>query len=125
MKTFALLSLCLALTSCATSTNEKAASPTGAPGNLPQSSAECLAQNLQPGDPFPASAIPESALSKRQSGWVAIRYDVIAGAARNLEVVASTPAGVYDAAALQHAARYRDAKGSTVRGCVMTIEVKF
>lgn len=121
----ALLSLCLALISCATSTNEKPASLLEAQGTPPQSSAECLAQNLQPGDPFPASAIPESALSKRQSGWVAIRYDVLAGAAQNLAVVASTPAGLYDAAAMQHAARYRDPKGSTVRGCVITIEVKF
>ena len=62
----ALLSLCLALISCATSTNEKPASLLEAQGKPPQSSAECLAQNLQPGDPFPASAIPESALSKRQ-----------------------------------------------------------
>jgi hypothetical protein len=92
---------------------------------LAQSSAECLAQNLKPGDPFPASAIPEPALKNRQSGWVAMRYDVVAGAAQNITVVDSRPAGVYDAAALQHAARYRDPTRSTVRGCIMTIEVKF
>lgn len=129
MKTHALLPLCLVLASCATGTGRPPAAPAGttaAAGTLPpQSSAECLAQNLQPGEPFPASAIPEAALSRRQSGWVAIRYDVIAGEARNLEVVASTPAGLYDAAAMQHAAKYRDPKRSTVRGCVMTIEVKF
>ena len=125
MKSLLLLSLCLALASCATPTIEKQVSLEEARAKLPQSSAECLAQNLKPGEPFPASAIPESALSKRQSGWVAMRYDVIAGTAQNIAVVTSTPAGVYDAAAVQHAAKYRDPKGATVRGCIMTIEVKF
>jgi hypothetical protein len=92
---------------------------------LPLSSSECLAQKLKSGEPFPASAVPEVALSKKQSGWVAMRYDVIAGVAQNIKVVTSRPAGIYDAAALQHAAKYRDPTGSTVRGCVMTIEVKF
>lgn len=92
---------------------------------LAQSSPECLAQNLKAGDPFPAHAIPELALKNRQSGWVAMRYDVVSGVAQNITVVDSRPAGVYDAAALQHAARYRDPSRSTVRGCIMTIEVKF
>ena len=133
----ALLSLCIVLASCATSTG-LGTSSTGssntnqtyvpleeARATLPQSSAECLAQKLKSGDPFPESAIPAAALSNKQSGWVAMRYDVIAGAAQNIAVVASRPAGVYDAAAVQHAARYRDPRGSTVRGCIMTIEVKF
>lgn len=123
----------LALAGCATGTGTGATSPASpayvsldeARPTLPQSSPECLAQKLQSGDPFPASAIPAAALSQRQSGWVAMRYDVIAGTAQNIAVVASRPAGVYDAAALQHAARYRDPTRSTVRGCVMTIEVKF
>ena len=138
----ALLSLCIVLASCATGTGPSPSSPSTststtsntnqtyvpleeARASLPQSSAECLAQKLKPGDPFPESAIPASALSNRQSGWVAMRYDVIAGAAQNIAVVESRPAGVYDAAAVQHAARYRDPRGSTVRGCIMTIEVKF
>lgn len=138
----ALLSLCIVLASCATGTGPSPGSPSTststtsntnqtyvpleeARATLPQSSAECLAQKLKPGDPFPESAIPASALSNRQSGWVAMRYDVIAGAAQNIAVVASRPAGVYDAAAVQHATRYRDPRGSTVRGCIMTIEVKF
>jgi hypothetical protein len=125
MKTLIPLSLCLVLASCATSTVERPVSLEEARAKLPQSSAECLAQNLKAGDPFPASAIPEAALSKRQSGWVAMRYDVIAGTAQNIAVVSSTPPGLYDAAAVQHAAKYRDPKGSTVRGCIMTIEVKF
>lgn len=124
-----LLSLCVVLASCATSTAERPASLgvslEEARAKLPQSSAECLAQNLKAGDPFPASAIPEAALSNRQSGWVAMRYDVVAGTAQNIAVVSSTPSGLYDAAAVQHAAKYRDPKGSTVRGCIMTIEVKF
>ena len=132
----ALLSLCGVLASCASgpgSSGSGSGSPNSqayvsleeARATLPQSSAECLAQKLKDGDPFPASAIPESALSKKQSGWVAMRYDVIAGVAQNISVVTSRPAGVYDAAALRHASRYRDPSGSTVRGCVMTIEVKF
>ena len=64
-------------------------------------------------------------MAKRQSGWVAVGYDVIAGVAQNLVVVASSPAGLYDAAALRHAARYRDPGKASVRGCVMTIDVKF
>jgi hypothetical protein len=89
------------------------------------SSPECMARKLKPGDPFPVSAIPEALLKKAQSGSVAMRYDVIAGVAQNIVVVASSPPGVYDAPALQHAARYRDPTGSTVRGCVMTIDIKF
>lgn len=92
---------------------------------LPVSSAECLASKIKPSEPFPASAIPESAMARRQSGWVAIRYDVVAGVAQNPAVVASSPSGLYDAAALQHAARYRDPGKATVRGCVMIIDVKF
>ncbi len=93
--------------------------------NLPFSSPECLAAKLPPGEPFPASAIPSAALANRQNGLVAIRYDVIAGVAQNLQVVSSSPAGLYDAAAVQHAAKYRGPVSSTVRGCVTAIEIKF
>jgi len=50
---------------------------------------------------------------------------MVAGAAQNLEVVSSTPSGLYDAAAMQHAARYRAPTKVSVRGCVTIIEVKF
>ena len=93
--------------------------------NIPFSSPECLAAKLPAGEPFPASAIPASAQANRQSGLVAIRYDVVAGAAQNLQIVTSSPAGVYDAAAMQHAAKYRAPTSATVRGCVTVIEVKF
>ena len=93
--------------------------------NLPFSSPECLAAKLPTGEPFPASAIPAAAQSNRQSGLVAIRYDVLAGVAQNLQLVSSSPAGLYDAAAMQHAANYRAPISSTVRGCVMIVEVKF
>jgi outer membrane biosynthesis protein TonB len=137
LKYAALVSTSLALAGCATGTGTSTGTSASGASNppyvsldearptLPQSSAECLAQKLKSSDPFPASAIPAAALSQRQSGWVAMRYDVIAGTAQNIAVVASRPAGVYDAAALQHAARYRDPTRSTVRGCIMTIEVKF
>lgn len=135
LKHAALLWLCVLLAACATGAGTAPSVGNAAPAAyvsldearaaLPQSSAACLAQKLKASDPFPASAIPDAALSQRQSGWVAMRYDVVAGTAQNIAVVASRPAGVYDAAALQHAARYRDPSKSTVRGCVMTIEVKF
>jgi hypothetical protein len=93
--------------------------------DIPFSSPECLAAKLRQGEPFPASAIPPAALASRQSGWVAVRYDVLGGSAQNLAVVASEPPGLYDAAALQHAAKYRDPGKTNVRGCVTTIEVTF
>lgn len=127
MKSLLLLGLPLVLVACATDTRQAAPvlSLEEARAKVPQTSPECLAQNPRPGEPFPASAIPAEAMAKKLSGLVAMRYDVIAGAAQNIEVVASTPPGVYDAAALQHAARYREPRGITVRGCIMTIEVKF
>src|SRR5512141_1683686 len=96
---------CLALAACATTSGDK-------PGDavlpldqmrakLPHSSPECLAKKLKPADPFPASAIPSEAMAKRQSGFVAIRYDVADGVAQNLELVGSSPPGLYDAAAMQ------------------------
>ena len=93
--------------------------------NLPFSSPECLAAKLPAGEPFPASAIPVAAQSNRQSGVVAIRYDVVAGVAQNLQVVSSSPAGLYDSAAMQHAAKYRAPISATARGCVTIVEVKF
>lgn len=123
--TLAALSASLLLAACATKSTQPYVPLDEVRASLPQSSAECLAQKLKSGEPFPAAEVPEAALSQRLSGWVAMRYDVIAGQAQNIVVVESRPAGVYDAAALKHAARYRDPRGSTVRGCVMTIEVKF
>ena len=126
MKLLSCLCLSLLVAGCATGTRE--APPVSideARAKVPQTSPECLAQNPKPGEPFPASAIPTEAMSKKQGGLVAMRYDVLAGVAQNIAVVASTPPGLYDAAALQHAAKYREPRGITVRGCIMTIEVKF
>ena len=117
------------LGACATPTPERAADAVAAQpvdrSNLPFSSPECLAARLPSGEPFPASAIPAAAQASRQGGLVAIRYDVIDGAARNLQLVKSSPPGLYDAAAMQHAARYRTPTPVTVRGCVTVIDVKF
>lgn len=122
-----MLSLALVLAACATGTGtgERSAAPAASPPGLPHSSAECLAAKIKPGEPFPASAIPGDVLRKAQSGWVAIRFDLVAGRAQNVAVAASNPAGLYDSYALQHAVKYRDPGGATVRGCVMTIDVKF
>ena len=124
--TLLVLSVGFLLTACAgTKINEAAAPQPVERSNLPFSSPECLAAKLPPGESFPASAIPAAALERRQSGIVAIRYDVVAGVAQNLQLVSSSPAGLYDAAAMQHAAKYRASTNSTVRGCVTIIEVKF
>ncbi len=121
-----LLLLSLTLASCAVTKGPDAGAPLPVDrANLPFSSPECLAAKLPSGEAFPASAIPAAALANRQSGLVAIRYDVIAGVAVNLQVVSSSPAGLYDAAAMHHAAKYRTSTSSTVRGCVTIIEVKF
>ena len=120
---------CLGLAACATTSGDKpvdASTPLEQlRAKMPHSSPECLAKKLKPADPFPASAIPSEAMTKRQSGFAAIRYDLADGVAQNLELVGSSPPGLYDAAAMQHAARYRDPGKTTVRGCVMIIDVKF
>ena len=122
----AALWLSLALTACAIPTDHRLAQPgAAAPPARPQSSAECLAAKIKPGEPFPASAIPDEVLRKQQSGWVALRFDLVAGKTQNVVVVSSNPTGVYDSYALQHAIKFRDPAGTTVRGCVMTIDVKF
>lgn len=125
MKILALLSISIALASCATQTAQMTNSPAASGAKPYASSPECLAANLKPSEPFPASAIPEAILKKTQNGFVAIRYDVVAGRAQNTVVVASNPPGLYDSYALQHASRYRDPSGKTIAGCVMTIDIKF
>ncbi len=119
-----LLSLCAALllTACA-SPGPGPAAP-GAAQAL-QVSPECQAARLKPADPMPVSAIPDDVLRKAQSGYVAVRYDVVAGKARNPVVVASEPAGLYDAYVLRHAAAYSEPTGATVRGCIMTTNIRF
>jgi hypothetical protein len=99
----------------------------GAAGDaaMPQMSPECLAARLRPADPLPASAIPDEVLRKAQSGWVAVSYDVIGGRAQNVKVVASQPAGLYDPYVLRHAAAYSEPTGATVRGCILTTNIRF
>ncbi len=125
MKRLSLLACVLLLAACASAPTGGDSSTPISKANIPFSSPECLAAKLRQGEPFPASAIPAAALANRQSGWVAIRYDVLAGRAQNLAVVGSNPPGLYDAAALQHASTYRDPNKADVRGCVTTIEVTF
>jgi hypothetical protein len=118
--------IALALAGCAGLKTSDSVSPQPVErAGLPFSSPECLAAKLPPGESFPASAIPAAALANRQSGVVAIRYDLVGGAAQNLQVVASSPAGLYDSAAMQHTAKYKAPISSTVRGCVTVIDVKF
>ena len=90
-----------------------------------QATPECLAAKLRPAEAMPVSLIPDDLLRKAQSGWVAVRYDVVAGKARNAVVVASDPPGLYDAYALKHADSYTEPTGANVRGCIMTTNIKF
>ena len=108
----------LMLASCATPVPSTLA-------EVPQASPECLAAKLRPAAPMPASAIPDDVLRKAQSGWVAVSYDVVAGKAENIKVVASNPPGLYDPYVLRHASSYTDPTGATARGCVMTTNIKF
>ena len=99
-----------------------------APINSPapsQASPECLAANLRAGDPLPASAIPDEILRKAQSGWVTVTYDVVAGRAQNLKVAASNPPGLYDSYVLRHVSNYTEPSRATVRGCLVTTNIKF
>ncbi len=129
MKNILLLLFCLVLASCATAPAGPGggASPGAAAGAAPltQSSADCLARNIKPGPPLQAGSIPEAVLRQRQNGSVAIRYDLANGTPQNVKVVASTPPGLYDGPALEHAAKFRDPGRNTVAGCVMTVDVKF
>ena len=88
-------------------------------------SAECEAANLKPPEPMQVGAIPASLLQQGKSGWVSVRYDVVAGKARNAVVVASEPPGLYDKYVLQHANTYAEPTGATVKGCLATTNIKF
>jgi len=115
---------CLLLAACATP-GSQAPTPTSVDAALLQVSPECKAANLRPADAMPVTLIPDDVLRKAQSGWVAVRYDVVAGKAANATVVASQPPGLYDAYALRHAQAYTEPRGATVRGCIMTTNIKF
>lgn len=123
MRTLTPAFLALVLASCATQAPPP--SPGGAAAAVPAVSPECLAAKLRPADPMPASMIPDEVLRQARSGWVAVRYDVVDGKARNAVVVASDPPGLYDAYVLRHARAYTEPTGATVRGCIMTTHVKF
>jgi hypothetical protein len=123
MRLLALIPCCLALASCAT---QPSPSPSAGPqGAAIAVSPECLAAKLRPADPMPVSMVPEDVLRKAQSGWVAVRYDVVKGKATNAVVVSSEPPGLYDTYVLRHASAYTEPTGATVRGCIMTTNIKF
>lgn len=123
MRLLALIPCCLALASCAT---QPSSSPSAGPhGAAIAVSPECLAAKLRPADPMQVSMVPEDVLRKAQSGWVAVRYDVVNGKATNAVVVSSEPPGLYDAYVLRHASAYTEPTGATVRGCIMTTNIKF
>jgi hypothetical protein len=90
-----------------------------------QPSAECLAARLKPAEPMPIAAIPDDVLRKAQSGWVAVRYDLVSGRTRNPVVVSSSPPGLYDSYVLRYVNAYVEPTGATVPGCIMTTNIKF
>ncbi len=90
-----------------------------------QPSAACQAAKLRAVEPLPVSLIPDAVLRLARSGSVTVRYDVVAGKATNAKVVASEPAGLYDAYALRHAGAYTEPTGATVSGCIMHTSIKF
>lgn len=111
----------LLLTACASAPPP----PASVDAALLQVSPECKAAALRPADAMPVALIPDEVLRKAVSGWVAVRYDVLGGKAANATVVASQPPGLYDAYALRHAQAYTEPTGATVRGCIMTTNIKF
>ena len=124
MRNLLSLAACAVIAACANVSPSPGSMP-NASADLLKASAECAAAKLKSATALPASAIPDDILRKAQSGWVSIRYDVIAGKAQNLKVVSSSPPGLYDAFVLRHASTYAEPTGSTVRGCVMTVNIKF
>ena len=71
---------------------------------------------------------PEAARAEGIEGWVRLRYDIsIDGRVENLRVLASSPPGVFDAAALAAVAQWRyrvaviDGVPSAVSGVVSTL----
>ena len=71
---------------------------------------------------------PEAAKAQGVEGWVRLRYDVtLDGRVENLEVVESSPPGVFDAAAMAAVAQWRyraaviDGSPSAVSGVVSTL----
>jgi hypothetical protein len=125
MRTTIPLLATLLLAACASQPPAGSATGTGAGSAAIQVSPECLAAKLRPADPMPVSLIPDDVLRQARSGYVAIRYDVVAGKATNAVVVASEPRGLYDAYALRHASTYSEPTGATVRGCIMTTNIRF
>lgn len=123
MRPLALTCLSLLLASCATQ-GPSSSSP-AAREDLLKASPECQAANLRPVDPMPVSMVPDEVLRQARSGWVVVRYDLAGGRLRNAVVVASEPAGLYDAYVLRHASAHVDPTGATVRGCIMTTHIRF
>lgn len=123
-----LAALALALSGCATGPGGAmpgAAAATAGGEDLTRNSAECEAARLQPPAPMPVADLPDSVLKSRQSGWSTVRYDVVNGRPQNLRVVSSSPPGLYDPYALQHARRYSDPGGGSARGCIMTVNIRY
>lgn len=108
---------CLALAACASSPPMSSASLRPSP--------ECEAARLKPPEPLAAGSIPDDVLRQARSGWVAVRYDVVGGKARNVAVVASDPPGLYDPYVLRHASAYVEPSGATVVGCLATTTIRF
>lgn len=123
MRLLTAFAACGLFASCASSPPPTTAGANAAAALQP--SPECETARLRAPEPLPVTSIPEEVLRKARSGWVAVRYDVVAGKARNVTVVSSEPPGLYDAYVVRHASGYTEPTGATVRGCIATTNIKF
>jgi TonB family protein len=65
---------------------------------------------------------PVEAVRNEQQGWVQFRYDVSEGRVSNVEVVASSPKGVFEQAVLDGATKLRFDSRKNAKGCLMVYE---
>jgi TonB family protein len=69
-------------------------------------------------------AYPAAAAKTRQEGWVRLRFDLDEGQVVNPQVMASSPAGLFDEAVLDWARTLRYPSGASATSCVMEYEYK-
>lgn len=87
---------------------------------LPANPSQCKGLGKLAGAP----AYPYGLLARRQSGWVIATFDVEGGRPQRSKVLASSPAGAFDAAVLTFLRTARFEHDVSARGCVEEIEFK-
>jgi hypothetical protein len=126
VKLLAWLSPMLAFGGCAT-TQAPVASPVSlleARQGLAPEPTECKVAGGLRVAPVDAANVPSDLVRKGQSGWAIVRFSMKAGVVVEASVVASSPARLYDAYALQHVRKNRNPQAPDASGCIASIEVK-